>query len=82
MIEKKLTDDLSQFVAGYIITFLDGGGPEGKVLFRGTKNECEAFKSGMGRAITYDGDRPVKGGHFFITPAAAYDTFQEGGGTA
>jgi hypothetical protein len=77
----QLTDNPKEYVAGYVINFEDDGEPEGQVLHRGTKAECEEVKANT-HGITYSGDRPVKDATFFIVPAAVYDTFQEGGGTA
>lgn len=77
----QLTDNPQEYVAGYVINFDDDGEPEGRVLHRGTKGECEEVKANT-HGITYSGDRPVKDATFFIVPAAVYDTFQEGGGTA
>ena len=70
-----------EYVMGYVINFDDDGNPEGSVLHRGTKAECEEVKSNM-HAVSYSGDRPVKEANVFIVPATVYDTFQEGGGTA
>lgn len=70
-----------EYVAGYVINFDDGGEPDGRVIHRGPKAECEKVKANT-HGITYSGDRPVKEAQFFIVPASVYDTFQEGGGTA
>jgi hypothetical protein len=70
-----------EYVAGYVIRFDDGGDPEGQVLHRGTKEECEKARR-LVDGVSYSGDRRVKGAEFFIVPASIYDTFQEGGGSA
>jgi hypothetical protein len=70
-----------EYVAGYVISFGDGGDPEGGVLHRGTKVECEEIKANV-HAISYSGGRSVEEASFFIVEAVVYDTFQEGGGTA
>lgn len=73
--------DFLEYVMGFVINFDDDGEPEGSVLQRGTKAECEEAKAHM-HAVSYSGDRPVKEATVFIVPATVYDTFQEGGGTA
>lgn len=75
------SDCLCEYVAGYVIEFTDGGNPEGKVLHRGTKEECQRCSETV-NGISYSGDRPVKDGYFFVVPAVVYDTFQAGGGSA
>jgi len=73
--------DEVEYVAGFVIEFTDGGEPEGQILHRGTKDECQNISTTVG-AVSYSGDRPLKEGHFFVVPAVVYDTFQEGGGSA
>ena len=70
-----------EYILGCVIDFSDGGDPEGQIIHRGTKKECEKVKE-LIPGVSYSGSRPIKGARFFIAPASVYDTFQEGGGSA
>ena len=56
-----------QYVCGYLIRFSDGGQPEGRVLHRGTREECERMGKVM-LAVSYSGSRPDPPAEFFIVP--------------
>jgi hypothetical protein len=56
-----------KYICGYLIHFSDGGEPEGRVLHRGSRDECER----MGQvvlAVSYSGPRPDPRAEFFIVP--------------
>lgn len=58
-------DDSGVFACGFVITFDDDGPTEETVLHKGSLEECKD----MGRrlpAVSYSGDRPVRGAKFVI----------------
>jgi hypothetical protein len=54
-------------VAGYVVHFKDGAGPEECLIGQGSREEMEALYRMM-PAVSYSGDRPVERAEFVIVP--------------
>lgn len=61
-----------QWVAGYAIDFADGGS-EGRVLHEGDLESCENMRRLL-PAVSYSGERPVKGAHSFVMRKTDWET--------
>ena len=70
-----------EYVCGYAIEFTDGCNPEGVIMHRGSKVECDECMDNLD-GVSYSGDRPVKVAKAFVVKAEIYDTFMAGGGSA
>lgn len=53
-------DRIPEFVVGYVIEFSDGGPDEGGILHVGSLESCK-HAANMMHAVTYSGNRPVRG---------------------
>lgn len=72
MTNENLTTE--KWVVGYALDFEDGES-EGRVIHRGTLEECERVRNLM-PAVSYSGDRKVERAHSFVMRQSDWETLK------
>lgn len=67
------TETSDEWVCAYCIDFTDGGPAEGRVLHRGTLEDCQRTSNLM-PGIAYSGDRPVRGARSMVMRIADWES--------